>query len=168
MKRTGLIYYVCLLISILAMFLVFKGSAEAVYDFMKYYPLKEGVTWNYWQVYLPIEEYKMNYEVFSVGGTETIKGATCKKYWEFDSGELGNEPNHRGYCYACQAWTSNGLMLYKGLCQDGVGGYYFVCDPPLKLSPRWVSIGQTHTHSTNCTQYDPGGNVMGTLTVKPK
>jgi len=159
MKRIGLNFYAGLIILISVM--LFKGSAGA-YDLMKYYPLKEGITWNYLQEY---SDGGKNYEIFCVGGTETINGAACKKYWEFDSGELSNEPNDRDYRYECQAWTSKGLMLYKVFNHDGEGSYYFVCDPALKLFPRSMSIGQIHTHSTNCTKYDPGGNVMGTSTL---
>src|SRR3972149_1969212 len=117
MKRIGLNFYAGLIILISVM--LFKGSAGA-YDLMKYYPLKEGITWNYLQEY---SDGGKNYEIFCVGGTETINGAACKKYWEFDSGELSNEPNDRDYRYECQAWTSKGLMLYKVFNHDGEGSY---------------------------------------------
>jgi len=152
MKRRELSFYVGLLVSFLTMFLVFKGSAEAAYDLMKYYPLKDGVTWNYLQVY---SGGGANYEVYCRGGVETINGVVTKKFWQFDSGDLDDG----GVSYEAIAWNSGYLKLYKGWSSGD--GHYYLCNPPLRLCPRFMSIGQTHTHSTTCTRYDSEGNSLG-------
>ena len=153
MKKRELGFYAGLIISIVAMLLVFQGSAEAAYDGMKYYPLKDGVTWNYLQTY---SGGGANYEIYCLGGTETINGVACKKYWQFDSGEL----NDKGVTYECVAWNADYLKLYKGWRSSD--SHYFICNPALKIAPRYMSIGQTHTHSTSCTEYDSDGNPLGT------
>ena len=143
-------FYVGLTILILAIILVFNGSAEAQdYNLKRYSPLKEGITWNYLQIY---NDGSKNYEVLCIGGTEQVNGIVTIKEWGFDSGEI----EYYDYIYECKAWTGQGLTTYKSVRSDGS---YVNYDPPLTI-PHFASLGDTFEQNSTCTEYDPDGNVV--------
>ena len=145
--------YVGLITLILTVILIFEGSAEAKrYNLRKYLPLRQGITWNYLQVY---SDGSKNYEFFCIGGTEEVDGIVTRKEWEFDSGEL----EYYDYSYDCMAWTRQGLKIYKSVCSDGS---YIMRTPPAICFPPFMRLGDTFEHTSTCTEYDPDGNVMDT------
>jgi hypothetical protein len=145
--------YVGLITLILAVILILEGSAQARwYNLTKYFPLREGITWNYLQVY---SDGSKNYEVFCIGGTEVVHGEKTRKHWQFDSGEL----EYYDYDHRCRAWTIQGLKYYKHVYGDD---YYVMFDPPAIQFPRRMRLGDTFEHTGTWTYYDPDGNVVDT------
>ena len=128
---------------------VSKGGGQRRYFLEKYFPMEEGITWNYLQTYA---DGHTNYEVFCVGGTEAVDGGVADKKWEFDSGEST-------YGYNCMAWTKEGLMLYNGVSSDGS---YSTFEPPAMILPRLIRVGETFEHTGTRTEYDAGGGIVGT------
>lgn len=117
----------------------------------EYYPLEEGITWNYLQTYADGHK---NFEAFCLGGTEEVNGGIANKMWEFDSGELV----YYDYHYKCIAWTTEGLKQYKDVTSDGS---YTIYDPPSIQLPRLIRIGETFEHTCTVTEFDDDGNVVG-------
>jgi len=123
------------------------------YFLKDYFPLTEGITWNYLQTY---DDGHKNYEVHCIGGTQLIDDIITYKMWEFDSGGL----NWYDYTYECIAWTKEGPVEYKSVSSDGS---YAVIDPPVILFPASIHIGETFKHSCEVTEYDKYDRVAATL-----
>lgn len=153
MLRRRLILTLLLVAAVFSNVIITLGTAEAQqYKLSKYYPLKQGITWIYLQTY---GDGAKNYETFCVGGTETFNGTVAQKRWEFDSGEVG----YFDHDYNAQAWTKEGLKVFKGAQSDG---YYSLYSPPSIVFPAKMSLGETFRHSSIHTRYDPEGNVVNT------
>jgi hypothetical protein len=132
-----------------------KPGGSYKYLLEQYYPLAEGITWNYLQNY---QDGRKDYEIFCVGGTEKINGETTNRQWEFDSGELAYASD---IFYTCFAWTKEGLRRYKWACSDGS---YTSYNPPLIQLPYRIQVGETFSHSTIATKYDTSGNPIDSWT----
>jgi len=124
---------------------------EATIALQGYFPLTEGITWNYLQTYA---DGSKEYEVFCIGGTETVNSVVTNKQWEFDSGEL----EEYDYSYDCLAWTKEGLEMHKVFCSDGS---YAMYDPPVVLLPHLIRIGESFTYNSTRIDYGADGNVLG-------
>ena len=133
-----------------------KSGGSYKYRLEKYYPLAEGITWNYLQSY---QDGHKDYEIFCIGGTEIINDETTNKQWEFDSGELAYTSD---IFYTCLAWTEEGLKVYKWVCSDGS---YTLYNPPSIRLPKWMQVGETFSHTTTTTEYDTGGNPVESSTL---
>jgi hypothetical protein len=127
-----------------------ENDSSDRYFLKDYFPLAEGITWNYLQTYADGHK---NYEVFCIGGIEQINDAMTHKRWQFDSGELYDHD----YSYESLAWTKEGLNLYKIVYSDGS---YSICDPPAIEAPVSIRIGETFKHSCTMTEYDAAGNLI--------
>jgi hypothetical protein len=128
-----------------------ESDSSDRYFFKDYFPLTEGITWNYLQSYADGHK---NYEVFCIGGTEQINDTIMHKRWQFDSGELYDHD----YSYKSLSWTKEGLKLYKIVYSDGP---YSICDPPLIQAPVSIRIGETVKNTCTMTEYDAAGNIIG-------
>lgn len=122
---------------------------EATIALEEYFPLAEGVTWNYLQTY---RDGRRDYEIYCIGSTEAVNGEAANKRLQFDSGDL----EEHDYSYDCMAWTEEGLKMYKRVHSDGS---YTTYDPAMIQLPRVIRIGETFKHTSNRTEYDAGGNV---------
>lgn len=134
-----------------------KAGGTSIYPLRPYYPLAEGITWNYLQTYAGGSK---NYEVYCIGGTEVVNGESTDKQWNFDSGNF--EEGEPDYDYSCLAWTKEGLKEYKRVCSDGS---YDTYDPPRIQLPHLIHVGETFSHTTTITEYDAGGNPTGSETL---
>lgn len=126
----------------------------------KYYPLDEGITWNYLQTYADGHK---NYEINCVGGTEVIDNEAANKLWDFDSGNF--EEGEPDYSYECMAWTKEGLKVYKRIWSDGS---YTTYDPPMIQLPYLIRVGESFSNTTTITEYDAGGNPVEYSTLNTK
>ena len=134
-----------------------KPGGSYKYLLGQYYPLAEGITWNYLQTYA---EGNKNYEVYCVGGTELVNNEAANRLWNFDSGNF--EEGEPDYSYECMAWTPEGLKVYKRICSDGS---YSTYDPPMIKLPRSIQVGETFSNTTTITEYDAGGNPVESSTL---
>ncbi len=117
-----------------------------------YFPLAEGIVWNYLQTYADGHK---DYEVHCIGGTQVINDIVIHKMWEFDSGEL----DWYDYAYECIAWTKEGLTEYKSIRPDGS---YNISDPPAIWFPASIRLGETFKHSCEITEYDRYDRIVAT------
>jgi hypothetical protein len=138
------------------------GNAGGSHKYIlgQYYPLSEGITWNYLQTYAGGNK---NYEVYCVGGTEVVNNETAKRLWGFDSGNF--EEGEPDYSYECMAWTKEGLKKYKRICSDGS---YRIYDPPMIKFPHRIQAGETFSNTTNIIKYDDDGNRVESSTLNLK
>ena len=148
------LYSIWILVTLIfVMMFILTGPADAQrYDLKPYSPLRKGITWNYLQTY---NDGSKNYEVYCIGGTETVNGKVTKKIWEFDSGELA----FYDHSYDCKAWTTEGLKLYKSATS---AGDYTIYDPPAVILPVTMRVGRTFQYTSTRTEYDPSGIVTST------
>ncbi|UCH70904.1 MAG: hypothetical protein JSV29_02715, partial [Candidatus Bathyarchaeota archaeon] len=136
--------------------MAFTTAEPGKYSLREYYPLAEGITWNYLQNY---QDGRKDYEIFCVGGTETINDETINRQWEFDSGELAYASD---IFYTCFAWTKEGLKVYKWACSDGS---YTSYNPPSIRLPNWIQFGENFSQTTTTTEYYTGGNPVNSFTT---
>lgn len=115
----------------------------------EYFPLGEGITWNYLQTY---QDGRRDYEIYCIGGAEAVNGGVANKRLQFDSGDL----EEHDYSYDCMAWTEEGLKMYKRVHSDGS---YTTYDPAMIQLPPLIRIGETFKHTSKRTEYDADGNV---------
>ena len=134
-----------------------KAGGSRKYFLGHYFPLAEGITWNYLQTYADGHK---NYEINCVGGTEVIDNEAAKKLWDFDSGNF--EEGEPDYSYECMAWTKEGLKVYKRIWSDGS---YTAYDPPMIQLPYLIQVNETFSHTTIIKEYDAVGNLIESSTV---
>ncbi|MBN2593027.1 MAG: hypothetical protein JXA81_05935 [Sedimentisphaerales bacterium] len=137
---------------------VSKPGGSYKYLLAQYYPLDEGITWNYLQTYA---EGNKNYEIYCIGGTEAVGNEAADRLWNFDSGNF--EEGEPDYSYECMAWTPEGLKVYKRICSDGS---YSIYDPPMIKLPRSIQVGETLSNTTTITEYDADGNPIESSTLR--
>jgi hypothetical protein len=114
-----------------------------------FFPLTEGITWNYLQTY---QDGRRDYEIYCIGPLEAVNGGTASKRLQFDSGDL----EEHDYSYDCMAWTEDGLKMYKRVHSNGS---YTTYVPAMMQLPRMIHIGETFKHTSNRTEYDTNGSV---------
>lgn len=122
------------------------------YFLKDYFPLTEGIVWNYLQTYADGHK---NYEAHCIGGTQLINNIMTHKMWVFDNGEL----YWNDYAYGCIAWTKEGLTKYKSVRSDGS---YTIITPPATRFPASIRLGETFKHSSEITEYDKYDHITAT------